>query len=207
MIVTNYVSQKVSPVNVGRLKALGYLDMNLKVPHLRYEEPLIVNVSVIDLQSKSNAIVECWCENCEVFYSVKFANNTQYCKKCAMMYGAIFGAKTRDKSTYAGFSVKCGSDNPRWNPNKSEYKSYCAEVTKITKAQDLSLLENFDKPRGLCGVDGAYQLDHKISKHEGFAKGIPAEVIGDITNLQFIPWEANRSKWNKQQLTNEYVGV
>jgi len=70
-------------------------------------------------------------------------------------------------------------------------------VYSITRKQNLSLLENYEKPRGLCGIDGAYQLDHIISIKQGFAKNIDPKIIGSISNLQFIPWQHNRNKSDK----------
>lgn len=89
-----------------------------------------------------------------------------------------------------------GTNHPRYNPNKRQFDMYKREVYQETKKHDLSVLENFDKPRGLCGVPGAYQLDHIISMKYGFENSIPASVIGHVSNLQFIPWEENRQKWH-----------
>jgi hypothetical protein len=76
-------------------------------------------------------------------------------------------------------------------------KQYIREVRRITNQQPLWTLPNADKLIGLCGVDGAYQLDHIISIDEGFKKGLPPSQIGHISNLQYIPWAENRAKWNK----------
>jgi 5-methylcytosine-specific restriction endonuclease McrA len=87
--------------------------------------------------------------------------------------------------------------HPRWNPNKSEKRKYTNACNKVTAQFDLSVLENSDKLRGLCGVDGAYQLDHIIPIQYGFENSIPPEIIGHIDNLQFIPWEENNAKRDK----------
>ncbi len=76
-------------------------------------------------------------------------------------------------------------------------KKYYREVRKITRKQDISILENYDKLRGLCGVDGAYQLDHIIPVSVGYERGLSAEKIGHISNLQIIPWKDNLLKSNK----------
>lgn len=73
-------------------------------------------------------------------------------------------------------------------------KKYRRAVQKVTKQQNISLLENYDKLRGLCGVEGAYQLDHIISIVRGYEEGISAEQIGDLSNLQIIPWKDNLLK-------------
>lgn len=50
-------------------------------------------------------------------------------------------------------------------------------------------------PRGRCGVDGAWQLDHIISVKEGFEKQIPVDVISAKENLQMLPWLENIRKY------------
>lgn len=91
-------------------------------------------------------------------------------------------------------SVKSGEDHYLYNPNKTEMAKYRAKVNRITRKQPLHTLENFDKPRGVSGVEGNYQLDHIIPIHYGFHNNIPAEDIGNIKNLQFITWEENSKK-------------
>ena len=63
---------------------------------------------------------------------------------------------------------------------------------------------NFEK-RGISGIDGNYHLDHKFSIVEGFKQKINPLVIGDITNLEFLPWQENikkrtRCSINKKEL-------
>jgi len=110
--------------------------------------------------------------------------------------------RAKHKAAYAKFgdhhpcklgAVK-GENHPRWNPNKTEFRKYCNRVNSITRKQDISTLDNFHKPRGLCGQAGAYQLDHIVSIKLGYENNIPAEEIGDISNLQFLPWKENRLK-------------
>ncbi|ASU00173.1 hypothetical protein [Aeromonas phage AS-zj] len=92
--------------------------------------------------------------------------------------------------------IRFGSDNGRWNPNKEDFKKYRNLVRTLTARNEhlYSKWENFDKI-GKSGVDGAYQLDHIISIKYGFDHNICPTVIGDIKNLQLIPWQENRSKW------------
>jgi len=82
------------------------------------------------------------------------------------------------------------------------FKKYRSDVMKITNKQKIYKLVNFDR-RGLCGVDGVYQLDHKFSILEGFKQGIEPEIIGDIKNLEFIPWEENLNKGSKCSITEK----
>ena len=73
----------------------------------------------------------------------------------------------------------------------TEKELYIKEVRRITSQQPIETLENYDK-RG-TGF-GDYHLDHIYPVSMGFRRGIPAEIIGDIKNLQFIPMEENLTK-------------
>ncbi len=75
----------------------------------------------------------------------------------------------------------------------SDWEKYKNEVWRITNQQPLTLLENFDK-RGQSGVEGAYQIDHMYSILKGFKNQIPPALIGDIKNLQMLPWLDNLTK-------------
>ena len=80
-----------------------------------------------------------------------------------------------------------------YTTNIKGYKQYRTNVLRITNQQPLHLLEHFEK-RGVNGQIGAYTLDHIISVKRGFIENIPAEKIGDISNLQMLPWEENITK-------------
>ena len=86
-----------------------------------------------------------------------------------------------------------------------EFEKYELEVMKITRKQEINSLPNCSK-RGNSGVKGAYHLDHKFSIVEGFNKKINPEIIGNIKNLEFIPWEENIKKRTKCSITiNELI--
>lgn len=86
-----------------------------------------------------------------------------------------------------------------------EFEKYELEVMKITRRQEINSLPNSGK-RGNSGVKGAYHLDHKFSIVEGFNKKINPEIIGNIKNLEFIPWEENIKKRTKCSITiNELI--
>lgn len=82
------------------------------------------------------------------------------------------------------------------------FKKYRNHVMRITSKQKVELLNNYDK-RGSNKVNGSYHLDHKFSIFEGFKQGIDAEIIGNINNLEFIPWEENLSKGSKCSITKD----
>lgn len=95
---------------------------------------------------------------------------------------------------------RLGVDYDVWLKNLPAYKKYKSDVIKVTNKQPIEKLKFFNK-RGLCGVEGAYQLDHKFSVFEGFKQGIEPEIIGNINNLEFIPWEENLNKGVKCSIT------
>ena len=106
-----------------------------------------------------------------------------------------------------GYLISLGMENglaigltrEEYNQLISDKQRYYNEVRKITNRQDIKTLEHYEK-RGKSrkGTDN-YQLDHIIPISEGFRNNIDANIIGDITNLRFIPWLENilRNKQNK----------
>jgi transposase-like protein len=102
---------------------------------------------------------------------------------------------------------RLGMDYDKWLETLPVYKKYKSDVNKITNKQPIHNLENFEK-RGISGVDGAYQLDHKYSIFEGFKQGIAPKIIGNIVNLEFIPWEINLDKGSNCSVTeNELLTI
>jgi predicted DNA-binding protein YlxM (UPF0122 family) len=83
-----------------------------------------------------------------------------------------------------------------------DYYKYELMVLKITRQQPIHTLFNYNK-RGNSGVDGAYHLDHKFSIIEGFKNNIKPEIIGNIKNLEFIPWKENLKKRANCSITLE----
>jgi transposase-like protein len=75
----------------------------------------------------------------------------------------------------------------------NEFNKYKRLVMSETKKNNIKSLPNYNL-RGLNGVDGAYQLDHKFSIYEGFKKNVDYKIIGNINNIEFIPWEENIKK-------------
>jgi hypothetical protein len=75
----------------------------------------------------------------------------------------------------------------------SAFKVYKRKCIQITNQQDIHKLLNYEK-RGVSGKYGAYQLDHIISIKEGFDQNLDPNLIGNISNLHFIPWEDNIKK-------------
>jgi hypothetical protein len=82
----------------------------------------------------------------------------------------------------------------------SDKERYYRAVMSITKLQSISVLEHYEK-RARGPDENAYHLDHVYPVIRGFEDGIPPEIIGDISNLRFIPWKENVSK--SDQLLDE----
>ena len=71
-------------------------------------------------------------------------------------------------------------------------RKYWSKVTSITKKQDINILPNHKK-RG----KHKWELDHITPISYGWRKKISPYIIGDISNLQMLPWRENLLKSNK----------
>lgn len=138
------------------------------------------------------------CASCSAkkrFNSLELHNKeiwTSPCKRCGIIrtYCRIKTWKQRRE-----LCVSCSQIKTTEHYNR-EYQKYKGLVWSETNRQPLYLLENFDK-RGKSGVDGAYQIDHVISIKYGFDNKINPNIIGNIKNLQMLPWKENRNKSSK----------
>ena len=86
--------------------------------------------------------------------------------------------------------------------NLPKFKKYKRRVLSTTNKQPINKLMNFEK-RGVSGCDGAYHLDHKYSILMGFINNINPDIIGNILNLEFIPWEENLKKRTNCSITEK----
>lgn len=193
VIISKFVKVKVSASNFKYLKELGYELKPLVAPRWG-GVPEEIDMKIEHLKPGSNLRVECICDLCNTKFTKKFTGRHDLCNKCRssdVMKGNTYGKANKDKI----LPHMQGENHPRWNPNKSEYFAYAAKVRAVTYAckDEWSTWENADKI-GLCGVEGAYQLDHKVSVAYGFYNHIPVEIIGQLSNLEIITWESNRAK-------------
>ena len=111
----------------------------------------------------------------------------------------MFELQYRDKYFLAQF----GMTAEKWAETKDERYLYILEVLRITKKQSLHTLENFDKIGHIS--NGGYAIDHIYPKSKGFDNKIPAELIGDIKNLQIIPGIENSKKREKIIYIPEHI--
>jgi hypothetical protein len=191
MILDETVEVKVGSNNSSYLASLGYV---FDTPRTRLGIIPKVQVKVEHLQKNSNYYVNCSCDKCGSLFEQRICRNTDFCTLCkrrAHMNGNSFGKSNKGRR----LPSNSGEAHPRWNPNKPEFALYRNLVYRYTRLQNIQALENSDKPRGLCGVEGAYQLDHIIPIKYGFDNGILPSILGSIQNLKIIPWEENRNKW------------
>ena len=132
----------------------------------------------------SEILVLCSCDKC----SQQFERNLKQvidqdehlCKKCS---SKLVAKKNSIVQSGKERPWQLGEKHPRWKGNKDEYAIYSGKVHWLTKKLKpiYSQWENFDKI-GLCGVEGAYQLDHKLSIKYGFYNKIPPEIIASVAN-------------------------
>ena len=94
--------------------------------------------------------------------------------------------------------------NGYWIPREqqSAFRRYELAMRRATGKFDLTVLENYHL-RGQCGIDGAFNIDHKFSVCDGFMNNVPPEIIGHICNLEMKPWRDNLSKWKRSDITLE----
>ena len=81
--------------------------------------------------------------------------------------------------------------------NRSEFKIYLRAVHHLTTAiyrEHKQVINPHNYPRTKCGIEGGYQLDHRVSVKEGFERKLPIHEIAHINNLQMLPWQENRAK-------------
>lgn len=120
-------------------------------------------------------------------------------KTCMINYGvsnplrsSVIKKKIRIKMENAGCWTKL-SDMPN-------FIHYSRLVWLETRKNDLTTLPNHDR-RG----KNDYHLDHKYSIFEGFKNNILPSIIGNIKNLEFIPYKENLTKGKKSSVDIDYI--
>lgn len=196
MLLSKYVFTKISPKNISYWKEKGY-DVKSTGGRGGKNTGQRIKVKVADLLPGSNTDVSCRCDLCKKKYIQRFCRDKDTCYACRKSIGML-GNKLGNKNKGKKFPHLCGPNSVRWNPNKSAYAEYAYKVRRITeetyvKHKDIINPDNL--PRTLCGVDGGYQLDHKVSIKWGFYHGLNPKIVGGLSNLQMLSWKENRDKW------------
>lgn len=78
---------------------------------------------------------------------------------------------------------------------RTEFYRYKAIITYLTEQHRGTMTRGF--VTGLAGTNGAWQIDHMYSILEGYKNKVSPFVIGNIKNLQMIPWRENLTKHSK----------
>lgn len=164
--------------------------------HVNYSD--VIEVPIHLVPKNSNKEVEAVCDDCGVPFkrSLQLLNKVDKhrCFECSRKQ-----ANKANSDTQAGKPRpwQIGEGHSRWKGNRKEFDVYAGRVHALTRSPKLKKIwmtwDNADKI-GRCGVEGAYQLDHKVSIAYGFYNHIPAEIIGQLSNLEIITWESNRAK-------------
>lgn len=101
----------------------------------------------------------------------------------------------RKQQRYMTYLKRGGLTDDEYLQKLPDLKKYRRMVRLMTSKVDTSSLENYGK--------AGYDLDHKFSIQEGFNRNIPPYVIADISNLEYIPSDINRSKGAKCSITQK----
>lgn len=154
----------------------------------------------------STKLILCLCGVCNKQHKMMFRHvlkkdSRTTCKSCSKKEAAL---GNKNGKFGKGVSKGIGDKNPNWKGGKfKDYSLFAKKVHYLSSKQPLYILENSDKPRGRCGVQGAYQLDHIVPISVAYAQGWSVEKTSAINNLRFIPWEENLSKSNN--FSKEYL--
>jgi len=85
---------------------------------------------------------------------------------------------------------------------RKDFEKYCLAVNKFSRLSlQLNKLDNSD----LRGIKNGYDLDHQVSKIDGFKNNINPEIIGHISNLIIIPMSENRKKQHNSSIYIEEI--
>lgn len=107
------------------------------------------------------------------------------------LMGAAITKEVIERRRRTLIETMVGVSYEEYESKQSERDEYYQKVRRITEAQPLQLLEGYEE-RGPAelGTDNLH-LDHIVPIMYGFLNEIPAEIIGDISNLRFIHWREN----------------
>ena len=89
--------------------------------------------------------------------------------------------------------------------NLNERKEYIDYVTDVNRFTRLSLNQNTIIMIELRGLKHGYDLDHMVSKIDGFNNNVPPYIIGHFSNLIIINSSLNRSKRHKSNKEISYI--
>lgn len=89
-----------------------------------------------------------------------------------------------------------------------EYAKYVSKVRRLTEKvyyENVDVLNPNGYARTKSGVDGGYQIDHKLSVRFCYDNGISAEECASLENLQMLTWQENLNKTLNNIYEEQYV--
>jgi hypothetical protein len=90
----------------------------------------------------------------------------------------------------------------------TEYKKYSNKVRRLTEKNYVKYFTSINPnnhPRTLCGVEGGYQVDHKLSVRFCYDNNVSEEDCASVDNLQMIDWSQNLNKRYVNNFEENYV--
>jgi len=135
------------------------------------------------------------CLNCQKEFETTPSANKKYCSRKCMNLCKEYRLKLKlvNKTYMQSYEYR----KSLMKDDTSEYKRYRNRVTKLseqTYIKNKMLLNPNNYIRTKCGIEGGYQLDHKISVRECFDSGVTPEEASKLENLQILPWKQNLLK-------------
>ncbi len=160
---------------------------------------ILETVKAASLKVNSNKKLLCLCDDCGVQFNRQYQLlnrvDKHRCFECAKINR--YKNMNRENISLAN-SKRIGLSHPRWNPHKPAFKEYANKIRRLSEKvylKNKSMINPNNYQRTVCGVEGGYQLDHKISIKQGFEIGLSVEDMSALSNLQLLPWKINRTKW------------
>lgn len=129
-------------------------------------------------------------------FSKEWKENMSNSRKSSEIYKAWMNSDEYKEKRRAINAMRFyGLSLEEWYSMTDDKRLYYLKVRSITRSQDLKSLPNYEK-KGTSKNNG-YHLDHIYPVSMGYINNIPAEQIGNIKNLRYIPWKENILKSNK----------
>jgi len=135
------------------------------------------------------------CKTCKTVMMVTETQKIKYCSRKCMYedpdYRLLLASIDRSYMQTEAYSKSRGiKDNPAFR----RYKNLVCRLSEETYVRHIELINPERHPRTLAGVEGGYQLDHKISIKRGFLDGMEPQHLAVPENLQMLPWRDNLKK-------------
>jgi len=126
------------------------------------------------------------CLVCNAEFEVIPSSPKKLCgKSCADTFN-----KFADKSYMQTEEYRATKRKPD-TPAYQRYKNRVHRLSEQTYKNNSEIINPFNHPRTIAGVEGGYQLDHIIPVRFGFDNNIPEEVMAEVENLRMLTWQNN----------------